>query len=239
MIIRYRIKTGNTLRPPLIRLGEAMTIAARLRAKMNEKALSENELGRRASVPQPTIHRILHGDSKTPRKATVEKLARSLGVTPEWLLFGSTHGDVLLSNAPQRVTKEYPVISWIAAGAWAESPDVDQLGPNTEMLPSECNAGDCGYWLEVQGDSMTPPQGNGFTQGMRVLVQPEGFDLVSGKYYIALLASTGETTLKQYVRDSGIGYLKPLNPDFKMIVIDDDVQIIGRVVDIKYPNSFL
>lgn len=216
-----------------------MTIAVRLRAKMNEKSLSENELGRRAGVPQPTIHRILHGDSKTPRKPTVEKLARSLGVTPEWLLFGSTHGDVLLVSSPHRVAKEYPVISWIAAGAWAESCESNQLDPNMEMLASDCHAGDCGYWLEVQGDSMTPPQGNGFTQGMRVLVQPEGFDLVSGKFYIALLNPTGETTLKQYVRDSGIGYLKPLNPDFKMIQIDENVEIIGRVVDVKYPNSFL
>ena len=86
---------------------------------------------------------------------------------------------------------------------------------------------------------MTPDRGNGFTPGMRVLVQPEGFDLVNGKFYIALLGTTGETTLKQYVRDSGISYLKPLNSDYKMIVIDDDVQIIGRVVDVKYPASFL
>ncbi|MBD8492987.1 helix-turn-helix domain-containing protein [Pseudomonas syringae] len=216
-----------------------MTIALRLRTKMVEKELSENELGRRSGVPQPTIHRILQGDSKTPRKLTVEKLARSLGVTPEWLLFGSSSGDIVLAPYDGRTTRKYPVISWVAAGAWTESCDIDQLGPDTEMLYSDCNAGECGYWLDVQGDSMTPPQGNGFTPGMRVLVQPEGFDLVSGKFYIALLRSTGETTLKQYVRDSGISYLRPLNPEFKMIVIDDDVDIIGRIIDVKYPNSFL
>ncbi|WP_029573010.1 LexA family protein [Pseudomonas syringae] len=216
-----------------------MTIALRLRAKMNEKDLSENELGRRSGVPQPTIHRILNGDSSTPRKATVEKLARALGVTPEWLLFGGTQGNVLPASPPHKEAKKYPVISWVAAGAWSQSADVSQLDSGSEMLASDVYVGENGYWLEVQGDSMTPAQGNGFTPGMRVLVQPEGFDLVSGKYYIALLGSTGETTLKQYVRDSGIGYLKPLNPDFKMIVIDGDVQIIGRVVDVKFPNSFL
>lgn len=239
MIIRYRIIAGNTLRPPLIRRVEAMTIALRLRAKMNEKDLSENELGRRSGVPQPTIHRILNGDSSTPRKTTVEKLARALGVTPEWLLFGGAQGNVLPAFPPHKEAKKYPVISWIAAGAWSQSADVCQPDSGSEMLASDVYVGENGYWLEVQGDSMTPAQGNGFTPGMRVLVQPEGFDLVSGKYYIALLGSTGETTLKQYVRDSGIGYLKPLNPDFKMIVIDSDVQIIGRVVDVKFPNSFL
>jgi SOS-response transcriptional repressor LexA len=239
MIIRYRIRTGNTLRPPQIRRVENMTIAMRLRSKMNEKGLGENELGRRAGVPQPTIHRILHGDSKTPRKATIEKLARVLGVTPEWLLFGSSHGNVEAAPAPHREAKEYPLISWIAAGAWAESCGTFQPDPSTEQIASDAYAGECGYWLEVLGDSMTPAQGNGFMPGMRVLVQPEGFDLVSGKFYIARLGSTGETTLKQYVRDSGISYLKPLNTEFKMIVMTDDVEIIGRVVDVKFPSTFL
>lgn len=131
------------------------------------------------------------------------------------------------------------MISWVAAGAWTESCEASQLAAHAERIASDVYAGQNGYWLEVQGDSMTPAQGNGFTPGMRVLVMPEGFDLVSGKFYIARLDSTGETTLKQYVRDSGISYLKPLNPEFKMIVMDDDVEIIGRVVDVKFPSAFL
>ncbi|MDI3357012.1 LexA family transcriptional regulator [Pseudomonas sp. UYIF39] len=213
-----------------------MTIAVRLRTKMLEKDLSENELGRRSGVPQPTIHRILNGDSSTPRKATLEKLARSLSVTPEWLLFGPGHGNVLSVAQPYKEAKEYPLISWVAAGVWTESFD---NGHPYERIASDVNAGPNGYWLEVQGDSMTPVQGNGFTPGMRVLIKPEDFDLVSGKFYIARLRGDGEKTLKQYVRDAGVGYLKPLNPDYQMLVMDDSVEIIGRVVDVKYPNSFL
>lgn len=216
-----------------------MTIAARLRAKMTEKKLGENELGRRSGVPQPTIHRILNGDSNTPRKGTVEKLSRCLGVTPEWLLFGTAHGNVVSVASPHREAKEYPVISWVAAGAWTESGEATQFGADVEKLFSNEMAGENGYWLEVMGDSMTPVQGNGFTPGMRILIQPEGFDLVSGKFYIARLGDSGDTTLKQYVRDAGVEYLKPLNPDYKMIPITDDIQIIGRVIDVKYPNSFL
>lgn len=86
---------------------------------------------------------------------------------------------------------------------------------------------------------MTPVQGNGFTPGMRVLIKPEGFDLISGKFYIARLRADGEKTLKQYVRDAGVEYLKPLNPDYQMLVMDDSVEIIGRVIDVKYPSTFL
>jgi len=216
-----------------------MTIATRLRAKMTEKRLGENELSRRSNVPQPTIHRILHGDSNTPRKATVEKLARSLAVTPEWLLFGSTHGNVTPIAAPYRMAREYPLISWVTAGAWTENDSSAHAGISTEMLFSHENPGDRGYWLEVKGDSMTPVQGNGFTPGMRILIQPEGFDLISGKFYVAKLMPSGDTTLKQYVRDAGTEFLKPLNPLYPMITVTDDVQIIGRVIDSRLPASFL
>ncbi|MNR56798.1 hypothetical protein D3C85_1774450 [compost metagenome] len=72
---------------------------------------------------------------------------------------------------------------------------------------------------------------------MRILVQPEGFDLISGRYYIARLRSTGETTFQQYVRGAGTEYLQPLNPSYKTMEMGADVEIIGRVVDAKLPKS--
>lgn len=65
-----------------------MDIAGRLRAKMTELELSESELSRRSGVPQPTINRILSGESSSPRKNTVEPISRALKVAPDWLLFG-------------------------------------------------------------------------------------------------------------------------------------------------------
>ncbi|MNP37192.1 Peptidase S24-like protein [compost metagenome] len=71
-----------------------------------------------------------------------------------------------------------------------------------------------------------------FLPGTYVLVQPEGFDLVSGKYYIARHRD-GETTFKQYVYDAGKEYLAPLNPAFETIQVKDDWEFIGRVIDVK------
>lgn len=65
-----------------------MDIAERLRSKMIEHGLNESELGRRSDVPQPTINRILSGESASPRRPTVEKIARTLKVSPNWLMFG-------------------------------------------------------------------------------------------------------------------------------------------------------
>ena len=181
-------------------------------------------------------------------------IAEWLGVRVEWLQYGegemrpspqqsdgisvpahSSHANVGPAVQPHRASKGYPLISWVAAGSWQESCDNFAPGSADEWLASDANAGPHGYWLAVKGASMLPQ----FTEGMRILVQPEGFDLVSGKFYIAKLLDTGETTFKQYVRDAGLEFLQPLNNQFPTLQITDNVRIIGRVVDAKIAPSLL
>ncbi|MCK9799311.1 helix-turn-helix transcriptional regulator [Pseudomonas sp. MAFF 302030] len=45
---------------------------------MAEQGFSESELGRRAGVPQPTVHRIITGESLSPRQLNIEKIAKRL-----------------------------------------------------------------------------------------------------------------------------------------------------------------
>lgn len=198
-----------------------------------------------------------------PGRPAMQAIAAALNVRVEWLQFGgglpepthgvgmhpsdprrssdaaSEHANVMPALQPHREAKEYPVISWVAAGSWSEACELHQPGIADEWLASNENAGPFGYWLEINGDSMAPPTGFGFPSGMFILIQPEGFDLVSGKYYIAKLLDTGETTFKQYVRDAGVEYLRPLNPAFRTLEITENVRIIGRVIDAKLPRSAL
>lgn len=136
---------------------------------------------------------------------------------------------------PWRHARKYPLISWIAAGSKAESPDNFTAGSAEEHLESTENAGECGYWLDVRGQSMTSQTNPSFPEGTKILIKPEGFDLVSGKFYIARHRD-GEKTFKQYVYDAGYEYLLPLNPAFKPLEIDGDWEIIGRVIDAKIPG---
>jgi transcriptional regulator with XRE-family HTH domain len=48
-------------------------------AMMRAKGWSEGELSRRARIPQPTIHRIITGESKEPRRSNLERIARAFG----------------------------------------------------------------------------------------------------------------------------------------------------------------
>lgn len=204
----------------------------------------------------------LNGEAM-PGRPAMQAIAAAFNVRVEWLQFGEgfpgpahgigmspsryleddsgpgEHANVKQALQPHREAREYPVISWVAAGSWCEACDIHQPGIADEWLASNENAGPCGYWLEISGDSMAPPTGFGFPSGMLILIQPEGFDLVSGKYYIAKMLDTEETTFKQYVRDAGIEYLRPLNQAYRTLEITDNVRIIGRVVDAKLPRSAL
>ncbi|WP_277592949.1 LexA family protein [Pseudomonas chlororaphis] len=136
---------------------------------------------------------------------------------------------------PWRAPRKYPLISWIAAGERAESPDNFVPGDAEDYLASTENAGDKGYWLSVRGPSMTSASNPSFPEGTKILVRPEGFDLISGKFYIARHVD-GEKTFKRLFIDSGISYLTPLNQTFKTVEVDGDWEIIGRVIDAKIPG---
>ena len=60
----------------------------RIADRMTELGLSQTELGRLSGVPQPTIHRIMSGESQSPRQQNVEKIAKALSVTATWLWTG-------------------------------------------------------------------------------------------------------------------------------------------------------
>ena len=237
-----------------------MELKDRLKQARKHAGLTQTQLADAVGITQPSITDLERGKSqKTGYIAQIAKACRvsalwlasgegemvpsaydadgNLRLDKPWLDLQSHHANVVEIQQPHRLAKEYPLISWVAAGSWQESCDNFVPGSADEWLLSNENAGPHGYWLQVKGPSMQPT----FTEGMRILVKPEGFDLVSGKYYIAAIDEPGkarETTFKQYVRDGGAEFLRPLNEAFPVLRIDERVRIIGQVIDGKLPPIF-
>lgn len=234
-----------------------MNYSTRIKAARKHAGLTQAELASRAGVTQTSISDLERGKSASSSfTATLAKVCR---VSALWLEtgegqmvpdmrnpdgslnldkprddLGSSHLNVAPAQESHRKDKEYPLISWVAAGCWQEACDNFHPGDAEQWIASDANAGPHGYWLTVKGPSMQPT----FMEGSRILVKPENFDLISGKFYIAKLMDTGETTFKQYIRDGGIGFLQPLNSAFPIMQITDNVQIIGQVVDGRLPPIF-
>lgn len=73
-------------------------IGQRLRMAMGK--MSENELAKRSGVPQSTIHRILTGESKDPRRSNLERLASVLGMTYSELIGDGSVGELAEADRP-------------------------------------------------------------------------------------------------------------------------------------------
>lgn len=76
-----------------------------IRSWMESQDMSEGELSRLSKVPQPTIHRIITGESKDPRRGNIERIAKVFGKTSEDVYSGelklTTHkASVAAGRAP-------------------------------------------------------------------------------------------------------------------------------------------
>ncbi len=226
-----RINTGCSISP----MNDWITA---VRGAMSEQGVTQDKLAERIGKTQGAVGHWLNG-RREPGLGDINLMLSVLGLPPLGVQLPIERlQNVEMALQPSRAPQTYPVISWVAAGQRADSPDNFVPGDAEDWLPSTENAGPHGYWLITKGPSMTSPTPPSFPDGTPVLIKPEGFDLVSGKFYIAKHRD-GETTFKQYIYDSGREYLVPLNKEFKQVEMDDAWEVIGRVIDAKQPRGVL
>lgn len=213
-----------------------MHIGDRVFSEMNARGWSEGELARQAGVTQPTIHRIITGESKSPKRENIERIAKVLRVPSKWLWDGGPRpasesagqSNVAHVDQPPRMYS-YPVVSWVTAGGWSEAVEPFAPGAYDDYEASDYKAKGPAFWLEVKGDSMTAPTAPSIPEGSQILVDTRA-DVRPGKLVIAKLASSNEATFKKLVEDGGIRFLRPLNPAYPTVQCADDCRIIGVVV---------
>ena len=213
-----------------------MEIGQIIKNARKAQKLSQEQLANQVDSDTGNLSRLERGQQgTTPEK--LKRIMEVLGIKLAQVGQGtespqdSGMSNVQMALQPSRGPKEYPLVSWVIAGEWAESCDNFHPGDAETWLPSTENAGDNGFWLDVKGDSMTCAGNPSFPEGSRILVRPES-DLISGKYYVVKL-ETGESTFKQYIEDAGLRYLRPLNSNYRTIQIEGNCKVIGRVIDTK------
>jgi len=194
-------------------------------------------------VSASAVTQWVNGDSKALKPENLFALAKATGVSAEWLANGT--GDMVSTKAGHPSNVEvalqptrsfmYPEISWVQAGAATEAMDTSNVAA-CERHSSDVWAGESAFWLKVVGQSMTSAVGASFPEGSLILVAPE-IEPNSGQLVVARMPDTNEATFKQFLRDAGEFYLKPLNPSFPTTPMDGDWEVVGTVVDGKMPKS--
>jgi len=209
------------------------TLAERIKSARNHAKLTQKALALRVGVEQPVISQLETG--KNLQSAHLPKIAHVCGVNAIWLsenigpMIGGTSKDLNVGEARQPVESyRYPVISWVAAGSWAEAIEPYPAGFSDRYEFSDYDSKGAAFWLTVKGDSMTAPAGQSITEGTLILVDTEA-EVAPGKLVVAKLPDSNEATFKKLVSDGGRLFLKPLNPGYPIEPFDEHCRIVGVV----------
>jgi len=210
-------------------------ISNRVKTARQARNLTQAQLARQAGVSQGTIGNLESGLRQSPRELL--RIAAALGVSAEWLSSGKEDAlalqqDSNVSSAEMRA--RVPLISWVTAGQMGDVQDIYLPGQaddwvhvyDTKPSPST-------FALQVAGDSMTSPiPGDvSFPDGTIIVVDPNR-SVDPGNYVVAKDVTTQKATFKRLAYDAGRWYLKPLNPSYPMVEIDDPaVRVIGKVIE--------
>lgn len=195
----------------------------------------KGEIATECGVANSAVTQWISGESKSLRPENLFALAKATGYRAEWLAIGegpeteSVEPSNVAPAMQPKMSYRYPVISWVAAGAWAEAVEPFPPGFSDRYEISDYNSKGAAFWLEVKGDSMTSPVGTSITEGMMILVDTEA-DVTSGKLVVAKLADSNEATFKKLVDDGGRRFLKPLNPAYPVEMCAENCRIVGVVV---------
>ena len=227
-------------------------LADRLISRRELLGFTQEALAKKAGVTRVAISKAELGLTKNFNSNTLFKVSSALGCDPEWLQTGKGTQEKLpqiqpqqkpisdtawVNNVAETVQPQrrysYPKLNWVQAGQFAQCGDNYNMYDIENWIDSVKYAGERGFWLEVKGDSMTSHVGVTFPEGMSILIDPEK-EPHSNCYVIAQKRNSRDITFKKYVTDMGARYLKPLNPQYPMIPLDDECEIIGVVVDARW-----
>lgn len=205
-----------------------------------KRKTNPHELQRVTGVPQPTIHRILTGESTDPRTKTLQPLAEFFGVSVSELRDRELssaqsdgkpqHFDENVKPAPQG-TRPIPVISAVQAGALRDMESPYEPGDGYAIeYTDDMGLSRWTFALDIEGQSMMPE----FRPGDRVIVDPE-VSPNPGDFVVARNGSN-QATFKKY-RPRGIDQqgnmvfeLVPLNDDYPTMRSDIEHLIVLGVL---------
>ncbi len=209
------------------------TIGDRIRTRRKELKKSQNELAIPIDVSRVTVSQ-WERDETQPSGNNLLKLAKELLCSPNWIIDGiGEPTDMKLDNAEMgpRLQGLIPLINSVQAGAWTTIKKMNIPFEQIEFVRSVSSVSPHAFALRVVGDSMfNPSHSKSLSDGDIVTVDPN-VQTINGSIVVALLENEEQATIKMLVIEGTRSFLRPLNPQFPIIQIEENTKIIGVAVD--------
>jgi len=198
---------------------------------MREVGINEAELARKTNIPQPTLHRILSGATKSPRGASLAPCANFFSVTINQLMgadslpedrVAGTHNSRICGWTP------LPIISWKQAAVWDKFQHELRDQNWKEWASTDLPVSDAAFTVIVAGDAMSPT----FDEGTTLIVEPQ-LEAKNRDYVIVSLAGNDNATFRQILMDGDDKYLKAINGEFRTMQLDKNNCIVGTLVQAR------
>ena len=206
------------------------SLGSRLKKALEDSGVTQAELAEHIGISQQAVQFICSG--KTKHTKHLGKIAQRLGVTQEWLAFGSANQ----VNEPQKGydTKKHGVPVFT----------INQLDNNREStlaLPCPFEHSSQTFALKIEGDPaianpMHPQYGRAYPVGSIVFADPTLADQCENNdIVIAELTERPNkvTAFRQLYREAGTEALRPLNPQFPMTT--EPFRIVAKVIGAILP----
>lgn len=198
------------------------------------EAGSKAELSRRTGVNEVYLSQLVkRGGARSKRgvgEEAARKLERGMGKDRGWLDSVHNGDDNGNTEAVHSLLYRVPEISWVQAGAFSGVEDVAAHYQDHPVVITDAQVGQGSFALRVRGDSMTgPPGSRSYPDGCRIIVDPT-LTPKPGMRVIVRLEGVPEATFKELAADAGRYFLRPLNPQYPIMPMPEDAQIIGVVV---------
>lgn len=214
----------------------------RLQKRMNELALTQEDVARIAGVSQTTVHKLLSGKSKQSRK--IIEIAAALGVDPFWLSHGESTSpptqmpvsDVFVSyshsekksivNNSQTSIEKIPISCRIPLIEWQDVWVENKARITEDFIGSPIECGSRAFALAVVGHAMADE----YREGEFIIVDPDA-PVVHGCDLVCELASSARV-LRRFEKGEDGEFLIAINPRWPDPIrpVDSGTKVVGRVV---------
>lgn len=212
------------------------TLSERLTSLMYEKGISQAELARLIGIKQPSVFKILSGETRNPKK--ILEIATALNVDPHWLKTGEGDPDpsyriVEVSEPQNPNTVRIDILDVEASagnGAYLSPTEQGLLSQEFDLtfFRQQFGRADAKHLklITVKGDSMAPTLESGDLLYVDI---SENYFAADGLYVFTF---DGQTFIKRLQKVGKEMFVISDNPTYKewTFTQDDDVFIHGRVI---------